>query len=72
MVKQVCSFKGFEHNSCGNSLKTSLIALSKNQASVSDSEPESFDICCTTLLECITGVSSMVLTGCTVDCTSTT
>ena len=64
----VCSSKGFGHNSSSNSLKTSLIALSMDQASVSGSELE---ICCTTLSECIFGVSSMVQTGCTVDCMST-
>ena len=65
------SSEGFSYNSSGNSLKTSLIALSKDQVSISGSQPESFEKCCTTLSECIFSVSSMVLAGCTVDCTST-
>ena len=36
------SSEGFGHNSSGNSLKTSLIALSKDQVSISGSESESF------------------------------
>ena len=38
----VCSSVGLGQNSGGKSLKTSLIALSKNQVSISKSEPESF------------------------------
>ena len=42
----VCSSDGLGHNSGGKSLKTSLIALSKDQVSISESEPESFEGCC--------------------------
>ena len=40
---RVWSSKGIGHNSSGNSLKTSLIALSKDQVSILGSEPESFE-----------------------------
>ena len=35
----VCSSVGLGHNSRGKSLKISLIALSKDQVSISESEP---------------------------------
>ena len=38
----VCSLVGLGHNTRGKSLKTSLFALSKDQVSISESEPESF------------------------------
>ena len=37
------SSAGLGHNSGGKSLKTSLIAISKDQVSISESEPESFE-----------------------------
>ena len=41
----VCFSVGLGHNSGGKSLKTSLIALSKDQVSISEYEPESFVEC---------------------------
>ena len=54
------------HNSCGSSLNTSLIALSKDQVSDSNSEPVSLEDCCNTISisECMIGVGSMVPAGC--------
>ena len=47
------------------------MALSKDQISCSDSDPESFAECCVTS-DCGMGVTLVVSTGCSVDGTSAT
>ena len=61
-----CSLVGLGYNSDGKSLKTSLIALSKDQVSISDSEPESFEEGCKVCLGCGNVWTLVISAGCSI------
>ena len=61
-----CSSVGLGHNSGGKSLKTSLIALSKDHFSISESEPESFVERCKVCSGCGIVWTLVISVGCSI------
>ena len=60
----VCSSVGLGHNSGGKSLKTSFIVLSKDQVSISNSQPKSFVEHCMICLGCGIVGTLVISAGC--------